>query len=142
MERNPDVEAFVEAYERAWASREPGVMATMWHDDGRLHHPSLGTTVSAAVVPYNNDFTKNAFPEFSWTLERWASAEDVVFLQWRINALVVDEPMEWRGVDVMTLRDGKIIEEHVFFDTYPLRRKRDPALPDDPLVDRAILGPN
>jgi limonene-1,2-epoxide hydrolase len=129
------MQAFVDAYQRAWASRVPHAMAEMWHRDGVLHHPALGRQVTGDVVPYNNDFTKSALADFSWTLLRWASAGDVAFLEWRIQARFEGEPVEWRGVDVMVVRDGRITEERVYFDTYPLRRRRDPTLPDEPLVD-------
>src|SRR5688572_24610598 len=139
MDRDPEMEAFVAAYQEAWASREPGVMGRMWHPDGVLHHPALGTPITGELVPFNNDFTKNAIPEFSWTLTRWASAGDTVFIEWRCQGRFGDEPMEWRGVDVMVVRDGKIAEERMYMDTYPLRRLRDPSLPDMPLVDPATL---
>jgi hypothetical protein len=48
--------------------------------------------------------------------------------------------MTWQGVDVMVVRQGRIAEERVYFDTYPLRRKRDPSLPDVALVDPDSLG--
>ena len=142
MERDPEMQAFVAAYEQAWASREPGVMARMWHRDGVLHHPALGTPVTGEVVPSNNDLTKNALPEFSWTLTRWASAGDVAFLEWRCRARIGEELREWQGVDVMVVREGRIAEERVYTDTYPIRRWLDGSLPDTPLVDPATLGPS
>jgi hypothetical protein len=138
---DPEMQAFVDAYQRAWASRVPHAMAAMWHRDGVLDHPALGRQVTGDLVPYNNDFTKNALEDFSWTLLRWASAGDVAFLEWRIQATVEGAPVEWRGVDVMVVRDGRIAEESVYFDTYPLRRRRDSALPDVPLVDADSLRP-
>jgi hypothetical protein len=141
MASQTEMEAFVAAYQDAWASRVPGVMRGMWHADGVLHHPALGRPVSADVVPYNNDFTKAALPDFSWTLTRWASRGEAAFLEWRIRAAVDGEPMTWQGVDVMVVQQGKIAEERVYFDTYPVRRKRDPSLPDVPLVDPDSLGP-
>ena len=142
MDRDPAMQAFVTAYEQAWASREPAAMGEMWHSDGVLHHPALGRPITGDLVPYNNDFTKNAIPDFSWTLSRWASAGDVAFLEWRCQGRFGDEVMEWRGVDVMVVRDGRITEERMYMDTYPLRRRRDPSLPDEPLVDPAMLGPS
>lgn len=50
--------------------------------------------------------------------------------------------MEWQGVDVMVVRDGRITEECVYTDTYPIRRRLDPSLPDAPLVDPATLEPS
>lgn len=142
MEHDPEMQAFVEAFERAWASRVPGVMSELWHADGVLHHPALGRPVTGEVVPYNNDLTKSAIPDFSWTLTRWASAGDVAFLEWRCQGRFGEETMEWRGVDVMVVRDGKIAEERVYTDTYPLRRQLDSSLPDQPLVDPSTLGPS
>jgi hypothetical protein len=143
MHADAEMQAFVVAYEQAWQSRVPGVMGEMWHRDGVLHHPALGKPVTGAVVPYNNDLTKNAIPHFSWTLTRWASAGDVAFLEWRCQGRGDGgEMIEWRGVDVMVVHDGKVAEERVYFDTYPLRRQLDPSLPDQPLVDPTTLGPS
>ena len=34
MDRDPEMQAFVDAYQQAWASRVPSVMGEMWHRDG------------------------------------------------------------------------------------------------------------
>ena len=81
MATDRDMQAFVVAYEGAWASRVPGAMGALWHPDGVLHHPAL-------------------------------------------------------------VREGRVAEERVYMDTYPLRRRLDPTLPDRPLVDPATLGPS
>ena len=142
MERDTEMQAFVEAFEQAWTSRVPGVMGALWHSDGVLHHPALGRPISGDLVPFNNDLTKAAVPDFSWELVRWASAGDVAFLEWRCRGRLGEETTEWRGVDVMVVRDGRIAEERVYTDTYPLRRRLDPSLPDALLVDPATLGPS
>jgi hypothetical protein len=54
MASDRDMQAFVVAYQAAWASREPGVMRALWHPDGMLHHPALGRAIFGEVVPYNN----------------------------------------------------------------------------------------
>ena len=41
MATDRDMQAFVVAYEGAWASRVPGAMGALWHPDGVLHHPAL-----------------------------------------------------------------------------------------------------
>lgn len=142
MASDRDMQAFVVAYQAAWASREPGAMRALWHPDGVLHHPALGRAVSGEVVPYNNDFTKSAIPDFSWQLRRWAHVRDVAFLEWRCQGRLGGDTLEWRGVDVMVVREGRVAEEQVYLDTYPLRRRLDPTLPDRPLVDPAMLGPS
>src|SRR5262245_66368956 len=98
MATDRDMQAFVVAYQGAWASREPGAMRALWHPDGELHHPALGRAVSGEVVPYNNDFTKSAIPDLSWQLARWAHGEDVAFLEWRCRGGLGGDTLEWRGV--------------------------------------------
>ena len=142
MATNRDMQAFVVAYQGAWASRAPGAMRALWHPDGVLHHPALGRPVSGEVVPHNNDFTKSAIPGFSWHLTRWAHVRDVAFLEWCCQGRLGGDTLEWRGVDVMVVRSGRVAEETVYMDTYPLRRRLDPTLPDRPLVDPATLGPS
>jgi ketosteroid isomerase-like protein len=135
-----EMKRFIHDYTAAWASREPGVMGKMWHEDGVLHHPALGRPIDGRLVPYNNDNTKALIPDFAWSLRTWASSGDTVFIAWQNRGRIDDHSMQWFGVDVMTLRAGRIIEESVFFDTYPLRRVLDPSLPDTPLVDPDQLG--
>jgi SnoaL-like domain len=134
-----DIEAWVERYVAAWASRQPRVMSTLWHADGRLRHPALDHTIDGTTVPVNNDNTKALIPDLEWRLRHWAASEDVVFLEWVCTGTVGGVFREWEGVDRMILRDGRIAEEVVFFDTYPLRRALDSSLPDAPLVRAADL---
>ena len=139
MQRDPQMQALVDGYQRVWDSREPGVMGELWHADGVLHHPALDQPITGDLVPHNNDFTKRAIPEFSWKLTRWASAGDTVFLEWECRGRFGGELLEWRGVDVIVLRDGKVADERVYMDTYPIRRLLDPALPDTALVEASSL---
>jgi hypothetical protein len=136
-----EMAAFVERYVAAWASREPGAMAAHWHDDGVLHHPALSRDIDGRLVPYNNDNTKALIPEFEWRLSSWASSGETLFIAWNNRGRIGDRLMEWSGVDLMTVREGRIREETVYFDTYPLRRALDPTLPDHALVDPDQLGP-
>jgi hypothetical protein len=126
---NPDMDVFVEQYKQAWRSRAPGVMATMWHRGGRLRHPALDREIDGTLVPRNNDRTKQ-LPEFEWTLGRWASSGENVFLEWTAKAKIAGELRTWSGVDCMVVRDGRIVEEVVYFDTYFLRRLVRPDLPE------------
>ncbi|HEX9682235.1 MAG TPA: nuclear transport factor 2 family protein [Acidimicrobiales bacterium] len=131
---------FVERYAAAWASREPGVMAANWNEDGILHHPALSRDIDGRLVWLNNNNTKALIPEFEWRLSRWASSGETLFIAWSNRGRIGDQLMEWSGVDLMTVQDGKIQEETVYFDTYPLRRALDPTLPDHALVDADELG--
>jgi SnoaL-like domain len=136
-----NLERFVGDYVAAWASREPGVMATMCHRDGVLHHPVLSRDIAGDIVPQNNDNTKAVIPDFEWRLRSWASTAETLFLEWTCHGKIGGQAMSWSGVDVMIVQDGKIREETVYLDTYPLRRALDPSLPDEALVDAEQLAP-
>ncbi len=135
-----DVRDFVRRYAAAWASREAGIMATLWHEDGQLHHPALSAPIPGRLVAVNNDNTKRLIPDFEWSLLDWAAQGDVVFLHWRNRATIGGKSHEWTGVDRMELRDGRIARENVYFDTVPIRRALDPSQLYAPLVDVDALG--
>jgi hypothetical protein len=130
---------WVDRFVAAWASREPRVMASLWHPDGTLRHPALDAPIDGVTVPINNDNTKALIPDLEWRLRNWASRENVVFLEWVCRGTVNGTHLEWEGVDRMILRGDRIAEEVVFFDTHPFRRALDPSLPDQPIVRTADL---
>jgi hypothetical protein len=134
-----EMQAWVDRFVSAWASREPRVMGRLWHTDGWLRHPALDSPIDGATVPLNNDNTKASIPDLRWRLRHWAARDDVLFLEWVCTGTINGILMEWEGVDRMVLRGDKIAEEVVFHDTYPLRRALDAALPDTPLVRTAGL---
>lgn len=129
-----ELRAWVERYVETWASREPRVMARMWHPDGRLRHPALDREIDGATVALNNDNTKALIPDLQWRLRHWAARGDVVFLEWTNSGTVNGTHLEWDGVNRMVLRGDRIADEAVFFDTYPLRRAADPTLPASSMV--------
>ncbi len=130
-----DIQDFVRRYTAAWASREPNVMAALWHDDGELHHPALSAPIRGDRVASNNDNTKGQLPDFEWSLLDWAAQGNVVFLHWRNCATIGGKRHEWTGVDRMELREGRIMREDVYFDTVPLWQAFDPSQHYAPLVD-------
>ena len=132
--RNEQLQAWVDRYVATWASREPRIMARMWHADGRLRHPALDREIDGATVPLNNDNTKALIPDLQWRLRHWAARDDTVFLEWSNSGTVNGTHLEWGGVDRMVLRGDRIAEEVVYFDTYPMRRAADPTLPAEAMV--------
>src|SRR5262245_59301618 len=113
---NDELTDFIGRYTAAWASREPGIMRNLWHADGVLHHPTIRTPVGRELVVANNDRTKE-IPGFEWKLESWAANGDTVFVQWRTTGRFAGAALEFRGVDRFRVRDGRIAEEVVYFDT-------------------------
>jgi hypothetical protein len=135
-----ETERFVKDYEAAWASREPGIMSTMWHADGILIHPLLANEpISGDLVPFNNDRTKHLNPDLTWTLLDWTSRGNRVVLEWENKLTVAGQPVTLRGVDVMTLREGKIEKEIVYMDTMEIWQRLDPAMKRGPMLPAEAL---
>jgi hypothetical protein len=135
-----NMEQFVQSYEAAWASRDPLAMKPLWHEEGVLHHPILSEPITGKWVPANNHRTKTVVPGFKWSLIRWASADEYLFLEWENGADLGDDRKTWRGVDRMRMAEDRIIEEIVYFDTFPLRAMTNANIEYTPMVDVAELN--
>jgi len=78
-------------------------------------------------------------PDLRWVLLSWASDGNVVFMEWECTATLGGRLLTWRGVDKMTLREGRIEEEIVYSDTLPLWQVLDSSMNRGPLVDASLL---
>jgi hypothetical protein len=130
-----DMQDFINRYQAAWASTTPNAMKVMWHPQGMLYHPILSEPITGEWVPANNNRTKAVVPGFRWSLLRWASQGEIVFIEWQTEAIVNGEPYTWTGVDRMRVVNGKVMEEYVYFDTFPLRAMQSADIPYTPMVD-------
>ena len=86
--------------------------------------PSQIACSRAAKSASSDDLTKAIAPHLMWKLVDWTSRGDVVVIEWESSNRYGEHVIVWRGVDKMTLRDGKIIEEIVYCDTAPLQALR------------------
>lgn len=139
--REKNVQEFVTRYQAAWASAEPLAMKDLWREDGVLRHPILSEPISGKWVPANNHRTKSIVPGFAWSLLRWASAGEFLFIEWKNSADLAGRRETWFGVDRMKIIDNRIIEEIVYFDTFPLRAMTDANIEYTPMVDVSELRP-
>ena len=76
-------------------------MKPLWHEDGILYHPVLSEPITGKWVPANNHRTKTVVPGFKWSLIRWVSADEYLFIEWENAADLGGERKTWRGVDRM-----------------------------------------
>ena len=49
--------------------------------------------------------------------DRWAPVADTLLLEWEASATAAGKLLYWRGVDRVSLRDGKTYEGQVYWDT-------------------------
>ncbi len=67
---------------------------------------------------------KEAAPDLVWQLLDWSARGDTVIIEWQSTRNAGGRRFDWRGVDKLRLRDGRIVEERVYMDTAPLRAAR------------------
>ena len=136
----PDVVAFVTRFEKAWATRADADFEAIWHPEGQLIYPFASRTLKGSELPLLNGITKKNAPELRWRMLGWTARGNVVVVEWESSNRYGERLVTWRGVDKMTIVDGKIMEEVVYADTAPFQAMRRgevfPALiplPDHPV---------
>jgi ketosteroid isomerase-like protein len=130
-------ELFVSQFVAAWARPDSGGFAELWLDDGVFVHPTVASPLSGSQVPRWSERVKAALAGFTFRADEWAGHRDLVFLQWTSTATVGTRSLRWSGVDRFRLRDWRIAEEVVYFDTLQLWAALDPGMERPPLIDLA-----
>ena len=121
-----DAEAqdFITKFAAAWAARDGQAFLALWHPDGTLHYPLTDRPIAGKEISRLNDVQREAAPDLVWQLLDWTTRGDVVIIEWQSTRVVSGKRFDWRGVDKLRLKEGKIIEERVYMDTAPLRAAR------------------
>ena len=119
-----EVQEFVTKFAATWAAREGAAFTALWHADGVLHTPLLDRPLAGSEIARLNDVQVQVAPDLVWQLLDWTWRGDTVIVEWQSSRVVDGKRFDWRGVDKLRLRDGKICEERVYMDTALLRARR------------------
>jgi ketosteroid isomerase-like protein len=119
-----ETQDFVTKFAAAWAARDSQAFLDLWHPDGVLHYPFTDRPLSGSEIGRLNDLTKETAPDLVWQLLDWTSRGDVVIVEWQSTRNLAGHRFDFRGVDKIRLKDGKIVEERVYADTAPVRAAR------------------
>lgn len=119
-----EAQDFITKFAAAWAARDGQAFLALWHPDGTLHYPLTDRPVSGKEIGRLNDVQKEAAPDLVWQLLDWTTRGDVIIIEWQSTRVASGKRFDWRGVDKLRLKEGKIIEERVYMDTAPLRAAR------------------
>jgi ketosteroid isomerase-like protein len=128
-----EIQNFVNRFAAAWAARDGDAFLALWRSDGLLHYPFADRPIRGDEIGQLNDATKANAPDLTWRLIDWTARGDVVVIEWECANKYGERVVTWRGVDKLTLRDGKIFEEIVYTDTAPLQALRR-GVTFDPLI--------
>ena len=119
-----EAQAFVERFAAAWATKDGAAFLRLWHPEGQLHYPFASRVIRGDEIGKLNDLTRQNTPALTWKLLSWTHRGDVIAVEWESSNRYGERVVTWRGIDKLTLRDGRIIEEVVYADTAPLQAMR------------------
>lgn len=125
---NTEVEDFITRFAAAWAERDSEAFLALWHSDGTLYYPFTDRPLKGNELGRLIELQKEALPDLVWQLLDWTARGDVIIVEWQCSRYVSGRRFDFRGVDKLRLREGKIIEERVYVDTAPLRAARTGAV--------------
>jgi ketosteroid isomerase-like protein len=123
-----DIADFVTRFAAAWSTRDGQRFLDLWHADGLLHSPLYDRPIKGAEFGALTERIVKFAPDQVWQLLDWTWRQTprgaVIVIEWQSTRIVDGTRFDWRGVDKITLVEGKIAEEIVYFDTAPLRARR------------------
>ena len=119
-----EIQIFVDAFAQAWARRDAGAFLALWHPDGLLHSPFANRVIKGSELGMLTELYSKSAPNLIWKLLGWTSRGNVVVIEWENSNRYGEQLVTWRGVDRITLENGKIREEVVYADTAPLQALR------------------
>jgi SnoaL-like domain len=119
-----EIQAFVDRFTTAWRTRRNEDFEAIWHAEGNLLYPFASRVIKGSEIGVLNDLTKKNAPHLTWRAVGWTARGNVIVVEWESSNRYGDRTLTWRGVDKLTLEDGKIIEEVVYTDTAPFHALR------------------
>ena len=117
-------QTFVDRFAAAWAAQDGDAFLALWRPEGRLHYPFADRVIKGAEIGKLVDLTNARAPDLTWRLLDWTSRGEVIVIEWESSNRYGEQTIVWRGVDKLTLLNGRIIEEVVYSDTAPLQALR------------------
>jgi uncharacterized protein (TIGR02246 family) len=118
-----DVRALIDAYNDAWNRQDLDAIASMHHDDIVFHNWTAGERVegAAAVREHIGRIFAN-WPTLRFTGRALRVAGDFAVNEWTAHATRDGEMLEWDGVDLFPIVDGKIARKDVYSSSHAPRR--------------------
>jgi steroid delta-isomerase-like uncharacterized protein len=118
-----DARTLIEAYNEAWNRQDLDAVASMHADDIVFENHTAGDRAEgAAAVREHIGGIFERWPSLRFRGRRLYVADDFVVSEWTAGATRPDgSSIEWDGVDVFPLRDGKIVRKDVYSSSHAPR---------------------
>src|SRR6059036_10979 len=112
---------FVEGFRRYWSAPSLDGLSALLAPDVTLVQPLAPRMRGLDEVRRQFGAIFAWLPDLRAEVDRWSSAGNVVFIEFRLRATIGGRPFEWPVVDRFLLRDdGMAVERVSYFDALPL----------------------
>lgn len=114
----------MENWSKVWHGNDsdPELYMELLHNGCPLINP-LGT-VTREELPAFFEAVLDLEPDIRVVPTRWAETDDGVLIEWVNTGTLREAPVELRGADRYTLKDGKATEGYGYFDPRPFLGER------------------
>jgi ketosteroid isomerase-like protein len=123
-----EAEAFVESWSRVWRGRDsdPQLYMELLHEGCPLINPI--NAIRREELPRFMEAVLELEPDIRVVSTRWAETDDGVLIEWVNTGTLGGTPIEVRGADRYTLRDGKGSDGYSYFDPRPFLEAKEPSM--------------
>ena len=109
-----DAKELIDRYNDAWNAHDVDAIVSMHAPDIVFHNYSAGERVEGeAVGPHIADIFRN-WPDIRFRGRRLYVGDDFVVNEWTATATSDGKTIEWDGIDVFPIADGKIKRKDVY----------------------------
>jgi ketosteroid isomerase-like protein len=110
-----DTGGLIEAYNEAWNRQDLDAICAFHADEIVFENHTAGERAEgAAAVREHIGGIFRRWPTLRFTARALYAAPDFAVCEWTAQAVRDGERIEWDGVDVFPLRDGKILRKDVY----------------------------
>jgi ketosteroid isomerase-like protein len=124
-----DAQTFVENWLRVWRERDGQAYADLLHEDCVFDNPI--TQIPRDQLPQFVHSLLAVWPDHRIAATHWAATPDGdlvhVLIEWVATGTLLGSPIELRGADRYTLRDGKVVDGVAYFDPRPVLERQQAA---------------
>jgi ketosteroid isomerase-like protein len=118
-----DACAIVERFAQRWQRPVADELRDLMHADTRNLIPPMTAPADREGVVEHFRQVLQRLPDLRIDVIRWAPTGDAVLVEWRAHTTVGGEALEWQGVDRFNVRDGRIYQGQVYWDTRAVAEK-------------------
>lgn len=118
-----EIERFIQVYEEIWPSFDADRLERfeMVHPEATIDHSGMEKPIRGDEEPDYVRGIKAAMPDIRLELRNWAGREDIVFVEYAIEATVDGGRLAWDGIGRFRLLEGRVIEAIGRWDTAAYR---------------------